>query len=194
VRTIIAARKPVSAAGGELLEALPAPQCSAKLQFLKWGPAGCGRRADWPNRLDVAADAMPTFCRPVAVAYADWQRAEAPWPAEICAFACDRRWGAFLIDTWRKDGQTLLDFLPMPQIAALVNRCRDAGVSVALAGSLGQPQIELLLPLAPDWFAVRGAVCRQGKRNARIDHQRVRHFADLLARRASERTLARASG
>src|SRR2546429_246491 len=79
-----------------------------------------------------------------AAAYADWQRAGAPAPAEVCAFACDQHWGAFLLDTWGKDGTTLLDWLPAAEVAVLCQRCRRAGVPVALAGSLGAPQIRAL--------------------------------------------------
>jgi (5-formylfuran-3-yl)methyl phosphate synthase len=116
-------------------------------------------------------------CRPVAVAYADWRRAKAPPPAEVCAFARDEGCGAFLIDTWSKDGTTLLDWLSRDEIAQLR---QTAGVPVALAGSLGPAQIRELLPLRPDWFAVRGSVCKGG-RLAQIDPVKVRQLADLLA-------------
>jgi (5-formylfuran-3-yl)methyl phosphate synthase len=191
---VVAGRKSVSAACGELLQAAPVPKRSARLEFLKWGLAGCARRADWPALFNTAANRLPASCRPVAVAYADWERAEAPPPAEVCALARNRPPAACLLDTWHKDGKTLLDFLSMPEIARLVNRCRDAGVPVALAGSLGLRQIEMLLPFAPDWFAVRGAVCEQGNRRAAIDPERVRQLAGLLARSASKGSRTGASG
>jgi uncharacterized protein (UPF0264 family) len=192
----VAGRKPVSAACGELLENHAAPPCKLgewHLRYLKWGLAGCGEREDWPALLEAAAGRSPFACRPVAVAYADWQRAKAPRPAEVCTFACAKRWGAFLLDTWRKDGRTLLDFLSLDEVAQFIERCRRADVPVALAGSLGCPQIETLLPLTPDWFAVRGAVCRKGNREDGIDAERVRELSRLINRRAVSDFLARAS-
>jgi uncharacterized protein (UPF0264 family) len=151
------------------------------LSYVKWGLAGLREPADWHGQLLRAARALPGACCPVAVAYADWRRAAAPSPAQVCDFACQQRWGAFLLDTWRKDGSTLLDWCPRRELAELRERCRAAGVAVALAGSLGTEQLLALRPLGPEWFAVRGAACREGRRTQTIDTDRVRRLVDLLA-------------
>jgi uncharacterized protein (UPF0264 family) len=153
----------------------------SEMAFAKWGLAGCGHHFDWPDQLAQAATLLPAGCRPVAVAYADWQRAAAPPPADVCAATCSRSWGALLIDTWGKDGSTLLDWLSLEAIRDISNYCRAAGVPLALAGSLGIDQIRQLRPLRPDWFAVRGAACRHGRRTQPIDAERVRQLVDLLA-------------
>jgi uncharacterized protein (UPF0264 family) len=116
------------------------------------------------------------------VAYADWQRAAAPSPQQVCAFACRQRWSVFLIDTWLKDGTTLLDWLPLAELQRLCRSCRQDGVRVALAGSLGLSEVEALRPLQPDWFAVRGAVCRNGRRTESIDPDAVRRLSECVAR------------
>jgi uncharacterized protein (UPF0264 family) len=179
----VGGRKPVSAAWGELREHLSCPQRTRGLGglcYVKWGLARCGGTTDWPSMLDAAAGQLPSGCRPVAVGYADWQRAAAPTPWAICRFGCAKRWGAFLLDTWQKDGKTLLDFLATSDIRLLVEHCRDAGLPVALAGSLGMREIKILMPVAPGWFAVRGAACRDEDRNGAIDRERVRQLAALL--------------
>jgi uncharacterized protein (UPF0264 family) len=147
------------------------------LSYAKWGLAGCD---DWRLALLRAAAELPGGCRPVAVAYADWGRAAAPPPADVCAFACERHFGAFLLDTCGKDGSTLLDWCSLPELIEMRQRCRGSGVPVALAGSLGVEQMGALRPLDPDWFAVRGAACRGGRRTAPIDAGRVRRLVDLL--------------
>jgi (5-formylfuran-3-yl)methyl phosphate synthase len=173
----VAGRRPLSAALGELSEKR---NVSFPLAFAKWGLAGCCGRPDWPEELEGAAELLPAGCRPVAVAYADWQRAGSPPPQEVCAFARARRWGAFLIDTWAKDGTTLLNWLSLDNLREMIGSCRAAGVPIALAGSLGVDQLRQLRTLQPDWFAVRGAACQDGSRTHAIDAGRVRQLVELL--------------
>src|SRR5205809_437688 len=77
----VAGRRPVSAALGELADAADgSPWSGAGLDYAKWGLSGMAGR-DWRRRLAAVeqglAAASPT-CRPVTVAYADWERAGAP--------------------------------------------------------------------------------------------------------------------
>jgi len=182
VRTV-AGRRPISAALGELddfNDKLP----NVPLTYIKWGLAGFrGREYAWRPELSLLmrrlSERQPT-CRAVAVAYADWQRAGAPMPEEVVSFAVEQAAGAFLVDTWHKDGTTLLDWLPLDAIERFVQRCRAGSLPIALAGSLGLTEIEKLLPMCPDWFAVRGAICQEGKRQAAIDEDKVRQLTALL--------------
>ncbi len=178
VLTAVAARRPVSAALGELcddgLGAVP-----PGLTFVKWGLAGCG--VHWRNALAAHGGAEV-----VAVAYADWQCARAPAIDDVFAFAADRPGSVLLVDTHCKEPAsrgghrpTLLDWLPAAEIAALTARCRTAGVRIALAGSLGLADIAELAPLRPDWFAVRGAACAGG-RNGSVDVARVRALVETI--------------
>jgi uncharacterized protein (UPF0264 family) len=179
----IAGRRPVSAAMGELLQARP-PYASEGLAFLKWGLAGCRDHPCW--RYDLAAaigqvEARATGCRGVTVAYADAERAGAPPVAEIVEVARQQPGGVLLLDTYGKgDGRTLLDWLSVREIARTRRLCRDAGVRVALAGSLGAEEIRSLLPVRPDWFAVRGAVCAGKDRHNTISAEKVRILVELL--------------
>jgi uncharacterized protein (UPF0264 family) len=172
---LVAGRRPVSAALGEWLESPTLPEIPG-LAFVKWGLAGCGREPAWRHCLANTSLGR----RLVAVAYADWRRAAAPEPEAVCDFACEHGVGAFLLDTWAKDGTTLLDWLSPAAIHSLCGRCRASGVRVALAGSLGSVQITELSPVQPDWFAVRGAVCRGGQRADAVDTEAVRHLAEQV--------------
>jgi uncharacterized protein (UPF0264 family) len=96
------------------------------------------------------------------------------------AFVRDQAWPIYLLDTWKKDGRTLLDWLSFEEVCRLCQQCQQHGVQVALAGSLSMDQICALLPLQPDIFAVRGAVCRKNDRTGTVDSYRVRLLADLL--------------
>jgi uncharacterized protein (UPF0264 family) len=177
----VAGRRPVSAAQGELLDGAPAPDTPG-LSHVKWGLAGC-RGQSWQRILKQAGRRMRETaprCLPVAVAYADWQRAHAPLPEEVGAFAIEVGWSVLLIDTWQKDGASLLDWLEPSRLGGLCRRCREAGVQVALAGSLGFDHLPVVRSLKPDWLAVRGAVCCQGQRNGVIDPSAVRRLVEAL--------------
>src|SRR5260370_30492609 len=147
----VSGRVPVSAAVGEARDAqrfLPT-KIAVQLALVKYGPAGCGGRdrAVWDWTFSCARRRLAEIhatCQGVVTAYADWHRSRAPSPAELCRFACAHRAGAFLLDTWGKDGSTLLDWLPPAQVTELCRRCGAAGVPAALAGSPGPPQVREL--------------------------------------------------
>jgi uncharacterized protein (UPF0264 family) len=183
---VVAGRAPVSAALGELRDDPHAkmPACLSSLAFVKCGLAECAAEDGWRSELEALSDAArqadPRCCM-VAVAYADWRRARAPSPDEVCAFVCRRPGWGFLLDTWAKNGLTLLDWMSRVELDRLCRVCRDAGAPIALAGSLGRGLIRTLKPTAPDWFAVRGAACRGLERTAVIDADKVRDLVDLIA-------------
>jgi uncharacterized protein (UPF0264 family) len=177
----VAGRTPVSAALGELREWYPIGQGTGFLTgvtFVKWGLSRL-LRGRWAPGLFKAAQDLPD-CQPVPVAYADWIRAVSPRPADVAAGAGEFAiTSTFLIDTFQKDGSTLLEWMSLDEIAALVQTCRQTGVKVALAGSLTAVEIGRLRGFRPDWFAVRGAVCDGGRAGA-VSERRVRELADLV--------------
>jgi len=152
------------------------------LAYVKFGLAGHDRRT-WRDRV---AGSLPGLSQrypgalAVVAAYADWRLAGSPPPDDICDFAMQQDRGVFLIDTFAKAwGKTLLDCLPLSEITRLCDRCRSAGLRVALAGSLTREQVATLLPLRPDWIAVRGAACDGGRRGV-VSEQRVGQLVALL--------------
>jgi uncharacterized protein (UPF0264 family) len=182
---MVAGRRPVSAAMGELIDAEPTSPPSG-LTFVKYGLAGCATH-DWRGWLRAQERQLSSFhpdCALVPVAYADWRRAAAPAVEEVVAFAIEHPGGVLLLDTWDKDGTTLLDWLSLVEVARLGETAHRASARVALAGSLGLEEIARLLPARPDWIAVRGAVCRGRDRNAAIDEERVRQLDALLRPRS----------
>jgi len=94
-------------------------------------------------------------CRLVTVAYADYHRAGAPPPFEVLDYALEHRRGPLLLDTWAKDGSSLLEHVRPAEILRMCELCRRAGVPIALAGCLGPRQVCELRTARPTWFAVR---------------------------------------
>jgi uncharacterized protein (UPF0264 family) len=179
----VAGRRPVSAALGELMDR-PTSFPLLGLSYAKWGLAGCVRNPLWRSDLEAVRRLLEERgdgCRAVVAAYADWRRAEAPPPEEVCALVCRQRWAVLLLDTWRKDGSTLLDWMTAAEIAELCYSCRNAGVRIALAGSLGRAHVNALRTAGPDWFAVRGAVCFGGRRDGPLDPVAVRRLSRALS-------------
>lgn len=153
--------------------------------LVKCGPAGFGDVGEWREhwlrfRDDVGTD------RAVIVAYADWRCAAAVPFDDILNFACEQPTPTMLIDTGCKERSvggrraSLLDWLPVDWLAAAANRIHAAGGRIALAGSLRDGDIEALVPLRPDWIAVRGAACVDGDRDASIDAARVAAIKTML--------------
>ena len=181
----VAGRVPVSAAMGELHRGFP-DSLPRRLAFLKWGLARMGS-SDWRSELlwtieRVEARAPGTAV--VIVAYADWVHACAPPVEDVCDFALQRPGSVLLLDTFRKrplSGRlTSLDYLSPAWLTDLCRRCHASCIRVALAGSLGRDEIDQLLPAAPDWFAVRGAVCQEERRGGSIEASKVRALAELI--------------
>ena len=175
----------VSVALGELREwdgvEGPGPEPFAGLAYRKIGLSGAGpawveRWADLRRRWGQG----PPW---VSVAYADWERAEAPHPNHVLDIALRAAdCAGILVDTWDKSRPSPVDHSWHSWFA----RARDGGRLIALAGGLDAPALARLAPLGPDLFAVRGAACLGGGRRAPIDLDRVAH----LARTVRQTTMA----
>ena len=178
----VAGRRPVSAALGEMAE-WPDDEIPAdldRLHFVKWGLSRCGD--DWRDRIARLRGLVEgrSPCKVVLTCYADCRRAGSPAPDDVCHHAIASRAAVLLLDTWSKDGTRLLDWLPAHALDRIVRACHDGGVRVALGGSLGRRDIERLLPLRPDWIAVRGAACAEGRRDGPLDALAVAALVALI--------------
>ena len=181
----VGGRAPVSAALGEWADGC-GDFPDSDLTYVKWGLAGFAGRSDWRAALGRLLERR----RPqvVLTAYADWQCACAPAIDEVFALASAHPGSVLLLDTHCKEAgilgkqrPTLLDWLPRPWIEDLCARCHAADVKIAIAGSLGRPEIGALADARPDWFAVRGAVC-DGDRHGTVQLEKVRALVNLVTR------------
>jgi uncharacterized protein (UPF0264 family) len=187
VREVVAAvagRAPVTAALGELREWQGAEDFEgvAGVSLYKLGLSG-QRGKDWRAALECWREVLArrSGAGLVAAAYADWRRAEAPDPEEVLEHAALSRLPYILLDTFEKQGATLLDALPAPELGLWVRRAREAGLQVALAGSLRAERIEELLALEPDLIAVRGAATACGRRTGTVERAAVERLARAVA-------------
>lgn len=182
VIAVVAGKAPVSVALGELTdwdrsEWADFPRGVA---FAKFGLAGCARRSDWARHWHDVLLGLPVGVRPVAVIYADWLAAAAPPPSEVLDAASRNRCAAVLVDTFDKSRGPLLSWLTVHQLSSLADEIRRRQMLVVLGGSLASDTIAQVLPLRPDYVAVRRAACR-GPRNAPLDGTLAQHLAMLVA-------------
>lgn len=183
VRTAVAGTVPVSAALGELLES----ECRLRaaralgLKFAKVGLANCRRQPDWPARWSEWRNLLPRETSAVAVIYADWQTCGAPAPEEVLAqLVATHEASVVLCDTFDKRHGSLRELWSSTELRSLANSVKGAGCQLVLAGSLRLGDLAALLPLAPDYVAVRGAVCR-GPRTGELDGELVRQWESALS-------------
>ncbi len=179
---LVAGRVPVSAALGELTDF--DVQRAEKLlsvgpSYAKLGLAGCARIATWRYDWQAALSTFPAEVECVAVVYADWRAVAAPSPSDVLEGGIEFGCRALLIDTSNKSAGNLLDHWPLEELATFVEAARRARLLVVLGGSLGPASIEQVMPLRPDYIAVRGAAC-SGSRAGRIDGARIEALQKIL--------------
>jgi (5-formylfuran-3-yl)methyl phosphate synthase len=186
VRDVVPSQIPFSVALGEMNEwrddddEMVAARATAGITYCKLGLSRAPQ--DWFGR-------WRTVCRQwservssppawVAVVYTDWRAAQAPDPDSIIRAAGEfDECRGVLFDTWDKTAGASLDATWKPQ----VDRVRDTGRFVALAGSLDIDAIWRLAMLEPDIFAVRGAACTGGCRLKTVESKRVTDLARAVA-------------
>jgi uncharacterized protein (UPF0264 family) len=160
-----------------------------------YGVANCG--ADYIkaglhglNTYEQALDMMVAIRRAVrmvsktawvvASGYADYRRFDGlkTWDLVRAAKAagCD----VVMVDTAIKDGKTLFDVLSLAEIEDFVGMAKEAGLLVALAGSLKLAHMDRLLKIQPHIIGVRGAVCEGPDRHSNISLAKTKAFMHLV--------------
>jgi uncharacterized protein (UPF0264 family) len=172
---------PISAALGELIECDPASlqNLPASLAYAKLGLSGCAELSDWPDRWARVWQALPQRTQRVAVAYADRVQARAPRWQDVVEQAVRLDCRVLLVDTFDKTRGNLQHYLTHAQLAELTRCARTYELQVALAGSVNRQSLPQLLSLRPDLVAVRGAVCRGGRRGV-MDRERITDLIRLM--------------
>ena len=186
-------RAPVTIACGELAAADEMPGYVADLlcrlppalplpTAVKAGPAGLTLAA-WRGAFRGFRAALPPGLGAVAVAYADWRRAEAPPPDSLLAEAIESGAAAFLVDTFDKRGPGLFETVSSRTVGLWSDTAARAGLTLAVAGRLAAGDVAAAFALGVPVVGVRSAACNGG-RDGRLAAPRVRLLAKLGLRRA----------
>ena len=164
------------------------PTLPANVSLAKMGLSHCRSDSLWQRHWqEVRADFERESSRQigwVAVAYADATEAESPSIGAVLHAAISTGCVGLLIDTWTKDGRTLLSEIDAASLTTIANNCHDSGLFLALAGNLQRSSLPELSNLPADVLAIRSAACCDHDRKSDIDSDRIRQFkTDMLARR-----------
>ena len=190
VRELTPPAVPVSVAIGDVpnlpgmaaLAAAGAAGCG--VQFVKVGLLGPRDHVEAFAVLSAvcraARDEAPDV-RVIATAYADARATGSLPPGELPAVAAAAGADGCMIDTAGKGQVTLLGEMAAADLERFVTRCREAGLYCALAGSLRASDVPRLRELAPDIVGFRGAACRGGRRDGRLDGDAVLRLKELVA-------------
>jgi uncharacterized protein (UPF0264 family) len=180
IAAVVAGARPLSVALGELRDFDPAQVPTVGgIGFAKLGLSLCAGRCDWPGRWQQALAALPADMAPVAVVYADHERARSPAARPILTQAVRLGCRAILVDTFDKEAGGLLDCWSPEQLEWLIVTAHAEGLLAVVAGGLTLSAIERVLPLAPDYVAVRGAACN-AHRSGQIAADRLAKLVRLV--------------
>jgi (5-formylfuran-3-yl)methyl phosphate synthase len=181
VREVVPPERPVSAAIGDLpnlpgtaaLAALGAARSGAA--YVKVGLWGTSTPDEAVAVLRAVREAVDGEAVVIAGAYADAEcvpGGSLP-PRAVVAAARRARVGGCLLDTAVKDGRGLFDWLTPKALAALVAEAHAAGLEMALAGALRAENLSVIRTTGADIAGVRSAACRDGRRTAPLDADRI---------------------
>ncbi len=96
-----------------------------------------------------------------------------------------------MLDTAQKGSGRLRDHLDADRLSLFVQRARDAGLLVGLAGSLSIADIAPLAALAPDYLGFRGALCGSKGRTGQLDPAALRAIRTEIDRARATPSAAR---
>ncbi|MCH7526691.1 MAG: (5-formylfuran-3-yl)methyl phosphate synthase [Planctomycetes bacterium] len=116
----------------------------------------------------------------VASGYADWRRFGGLSTDDLVKAAHDTKCDLVMVDTAIKDGKNLFDNMTVQELKDFVRKARNAGMQVALAGSIKAEHADVLFDIDPDVIGVRGAVCEGKDRTSRISPEKTNRFVELF--------------
>lgn len=153
-----------------------------QFDFVKIGLSDLAGDPDWVRRWRSCLEEIPDNVQRVAVAYADSDRANSPSIEAIIESANNVGCSVLLVDTFCKQYGGLLDLYSRDRLSDIVFGAGEKGLEIVLAGSLDVAGIELTITIEPDFVAVRGAVCCEG-RTSKIDATKIQQLSHLCGER-----------
>lgn len=142
-----------------------------------FGIKDIGQAEDMAENLKKATDGAKL----VLAGYADYKNVGSISPLLLPEVASKAGAYGVMIDTARKNGNTLFSHLSEAELQEFIDDAHDRGLIAALAGSLGFDEVLKLKEMGADIAGVRGAVCTNGDRvSGSISREKVQKLVSLL--------------
>jgi len=179
-------RAPLSVAlgdfGGDDFARSAATASRAAPAFVKVGFAGGAHGVVADTVRALAESIRPASL--VLVAYADYERADAPSPNSLLSLAHETKVAGVLLDTFDKHGAGLMALMTERALSTFVRTVQGAGQFAAVAGKLMVTDIERVRDTGADIVGIRGAAC-EGGREGTVTADRVRTLRRYLDSKAA---------
>lgn len=175
IQSALPSNLPLSMACGELCDVPKQLNVIPKgISFYKFGLSNCKSTGNWVDNLLLLKDQVLLLNKSafvVPVLYGDYLKANSIKPFALLELLFEHSFFAIMIDTWGKDGSSVLDLITIDELLQIQNKCDVHNVKFALAGSLNLERVIWLIRegIKPAWFGFRGAVCKEMSRNKTID-------------------------
>jgi (5-formylfuran-3-yl)methyl phosphate synthase len=187
VRAVVPPGRPLSVAIGDMphlpgtaaLAAAGAVGCGA--DYVKVGLWGSSTEEEAVALLSAVRTAVGDGAAVIAAAYADAERAPGLPPQSLVATARRAGVAGCLLDTAVKDGRGLFEWLVPDALTAMTAEAHEAGLEIALAGALRAEDLPAVRATGADIAGVRSAACRDGRRTAPLDPDRIARLRALCA-------------
>ena len=85
-----------------------------------------------------------------------------------------------MIDTEDKSNQSLCTLIKYDVLDKFIKLAKTNKLITGLAGSLNHNDIDVLLPLEPDYLGFRGALCKKSNRVNSVDSLNVKRIRDMI--------------
>lgn len=167
--------------GTAALAALGAASCD--VEYIKAGLLGARNYDEAFNMMKSVVRAIRMVNKDAAVVaagYADYKRFGGVSYKDLVNAARDSGSDIVMVDTAIKDGKNMLDAMNLGQVKEFIDLSHDAGMYVALAGSIKKEHLEDLAKLNPDIVGIRGEVCDNEDRKSGISLEKVKEFMTCL--------------
>lgn len=141
--------------------------------FFKIGLAKLEKSTQWQKRILDLVKSASSPSQWILVHYADAEKANAPTWDEILQVSHLAGCEYILVDTWQKDGRSLLDILSRETLKHMAAHAHAMGLQIAMAGSLRLTDLDALLEVGPRWIGFRSDLCESRKRESSLNPNRL---------------------
>lgn len=156
----------------DLISRYVAELSKTKVDFIK---IGFFEANDYQPCLDALQASTIAGIKLIAVLFA-----ESTYPASLIEAIKQAGFIGVMLDTFNKNGLTLLDFYSEKKRKDLAKEVVNSDLSFGLAGSLKLQHIALVKEINPTYIGFRGGVCDEDKRRLSLNAEKIKAIRKTL--------------